>query len=80
MGIAFNFIVNFMIEGGTPIGYCCIFIAILGVGGVYSCLYTLVGLVMPKEQVGGAMVIIVTIGAGSSLSAPLVTLCPKPVP
>ena len=49
IGIVFNFVVNFMLEDGTALSYGCIFIAILGVGGSYNCLYTMIGTVIPSE-------------------------------
>ena len=35
---------------------------------------------VPLEQIGGAMVIIITIGISSSLFAPILVLYPEPVP
>ena len=69
-----------MATPGTILSYLSLLIAILGIGGVYTCIYVLIGLVMPKDQVGGAMVLIVTVGACASLMAPLIVLYPAPVP
>ena len=52
----------------------------LGVGGVYTAIYVLIKLVIPLEQVGGATVLIVTIGTSASLFAPLVVLLASPIP
>ena len=69
-----------MVPLGSILGYVTLFIAILGVGGTYTCIYVLIGLVVPREQVGGAMVLIVTIGTSASLFAPMVVLYDSPVP
>ena len=79
-GIAFMWLNQFVAPAGTIASYVTLLIAILGVGGVYTCIYVLIGKVMPKDQVGGAMVFIVTIGACASLMAPLIVLYPAPVP
>ena len=52
----------------------------LGFGGVYTCVYVLIGLVVPTEQLGGAFVLIVTIGTAASLMSPMVTIFDAPIP
>ena len=80
IGILFNALNQFFVEPGTFMGYATLFIAILGVGGVYTCLFVLIGLVIPKQKIGGAMVLIITIGVGSSLGAPMIVLYDAPIP
>ena len=57
-----------------------LFIAILGIGGTYTCLYVLIGVVVPQKSVGSATVLIATIGISSSLLAPLIALFDAPIP
>lgn len=47
IGIVFNAINQFMIPPGTLLSYLSLFVAILGVGGVYTVLYVLIGFVVP---------------------------------
>jgi len=79
-GVLFNFLNQFVFAAGSFLGYVTLFIAILGVGGVFTCLFVLIRVVVPKQQVGGAMVLIVTIAASSSLGAPLIALYDAPIP
>ena len=60
--------------------YITLLVAILGIGGVYTCMYIFMSTVPPKDQVGGATVLIITIGACASLMAPLIVLFPFPTP
>ena len=78
--ICFNALNQFVVPIGSVMGYVTLAVAILGVGGTYTCIYVLIGLVVPREQVGGAMVLIVTIGTSASLFAPMVVLYDSPVP
>lgn len=78
--ISFNALNQFVVPFGSLLSYTTLAIAILGVGGTYTCIYVLIGLVVPSEQVGGAMVFIVTMGAFASLCAPLVVIFDTPVP
>jgi hypothetical protein len=48
MAILFNALNQFFFAAGTFMGYTTLFIAILGVGGVYTCLFVLIGCVIPK--------------------------------
>jgi len=47
--VLFNALNQFFVAPGTFMGYATLFIAILGVGGVYTCLFVLIGLVIPKK-------------------------------
>jgi len=47
-GVLFNFLNQFVVGAGSFLGYATLFIAILGVGGVYTCLFVLIGVVIPK--------------------------------
>lgn len=80
LAIAFNAFNQFLVPVGSLASYMTLFIAILGVGGVYTAIYVLIYIVVPKEQVGGAMVLIVTIGTSLSLFAPIIVLYASPVP
>ena len=76
----FNALTQFVVPVGTSMSYFTLYVAVLGVGGVYTAIYVLIKLVIPIEQVGGATVLIVTIGTSASLFAPLVVLFDSPVP
>ena len=65
---------------GSYIQYCTLFVALLGIGGIYTCNYVLISQVVPVSQVGGAMVLIFTIGVLASLFAPIVVLHDDPIP
>ena len=79
-GIVFNFISQFAIPEGSMLVYITSYIAVLGVGGVYTCIFVIITEVVPTEQVGGAMVLVVTVGATTSLIDPLVVVADKPIP
>jgi len=49
MGILFNALNQFVFAAGSFLSYATLFIAILGVGGVYTCLFVLIGVVIPKD-------------------------------
>jgi hypothetical protein len=49
MSILFSALNQFYFVAGTFMGYITLFIAILGVGGVYTCLFVLIGLVIPRQ-------------------------------
>ena len=78
--VLFSFLNQFVFAAGSFLGYATLFIAILGVGGVNACSLVLIGVVIPKHQVGGAMVLIVTLAVTSSLGAPLLVLYAAPIP
>ncbi len=80
IGIVFNAVTLFLTPAGSLISYVTLFIAILGVGGIYTCLYVLIPILIPKHQTGGAFVLIVTIGTFLSLFAPMIVLESQPIP
>lgn len=80
LAIAFSAINQFVLPGGTPLSYITLFVSILGIGGVLNCIYALIPSVMPREQVGGLMVLIVTFGMLTSVVAPMIALYEKPIP
>ena len=80
VGVSFSTINQFMLAPGTLLSYMSLFIAILGIGGTYTCLYVLIGVVVPQKIVGSATVLIATIGISSSLLAPLIPLFDAPIP
>ena len=80
VGIVFNAITLFAAPVGSVLSYVTLFIAILGVGGIYTAINILIFSITPKEQVGGAMVFIITIGTSASLFAPLVVVNEAPIP
>jgi Na+/melibiose symporter-like transporter len=49
LGIVFNSVTLFLAPAGSLISYVTLFIAILGIGGIYTCLYVLIPLVVPKH-------------------------------
>ena len=49
MSVLFTALNQFFIATGTFLGYATLFIAILGIGGVYTCLFVLIGDVIPKQ-------------------------------
>ena len=57
-----------------------LFVAILGVGGCYTCIFVLIREVVPQKNVGKATVLIVTVGATAAVLAPLIALLDAPVP
>lgn len=78
--VGFNALNQFVMPVGSVLGYVTLALAIIGVGGVYTCIYVLIYIVVPKHQVGGAMVLIVTIGTSASLFAPIIVLYKSPIP
>jgi len=57
-----------------------LFIAILGVGGVFTCLIVLIVELVPKTQVGGVVTLQATFAVLSASAAPLVVLYDPPIP
>ena len=49
MSVLFTALNQFFVVSGSFMGYATLFISILGVGGVYTCLFVLIGLVIPKQ-------------------------------
>ena len=74
LSVSFNVLTQFVFPAGTIQCYISLFMAILGVGGVYTVMYVFIGLIIPIEQVGGATVLILTIATSLSLFAPLIVL------
>ena len=80
LGIGFNVLVQFVLPAGSILSNMALILAILGVSGAYNTVFVVVGQVLPIEQVGGAMVIICSLGTCASLMAPLVVIYPTPIP
>lgn len=78
--IVFNALNQFVVPHDSLLSYMTLALAILGVGGVYTAIYVIIYAVMPKEQVGGAMVLIITFGVSLSLFAPIIALYDTPIP
>ena len=49
IAVVFNAITQFVVPVGTALSYCTLFIAVLGVGGVYTVIYVLIKQVFPQE-------------------------------
>ena len=79
-GIAFMWLNLFIAPVGSVLSYLTLLVSILGVGGLFTCIEVWIVKIMPKDQVGGAMVLIFTIGATASLMAPIIVLYPAPMP
>ena len=80
VGVLFSTINQYLLVPGTLLAYMSLFIAFLGIGGTYTCIYVLIGVLVPQKSVGKAMVLITTIGTCASLLAPLIALADAPVP
>jgi len=80
VAVVFNALNQFVVPFGTIASYLTLSIAVFGVGGVYTCVYIMVGIVLPSEQISGAMIIVVTAGGALSLGAPLMVLLDSPYP
>ena len=80
MAIGFNGLSTFVVPEGSVLSYLTLAMERFGFGGTYTCVYVLIGLVVPTEQLGGAFVLIVTIGTSCSLMAPMVTIFDAPIP
>ena len=80
MAIGFNGLSTFVVPEGSILSYLTLAMERLGFGGTYTCVYVLIGLVVPAEQLGGAFVLIVTVGTAASLMAPMVTIFDSPIP
>ena len=80
ISVIFNALNQFLVPFGTFASYLTLAVAILGVGGVYTCIFVMVGLVLPSDQKSGAMIIIVTIGASLSIGAPMIIVLDSPYP
>ena len=80
VGVLFSTINQYLLVPGTLLAYMSLFIAILGIGGTYTCIFVLIGVVVPQKSAGKATVLIVTIGVSASFFAPLIALTDAPVP
>ena len=80
MGISFNAIQQFWLNDGNFVTYVMLFFAIQGVGGVYTCIYVIIGEKVHVTQVGGVMAWFVTVAVTAAIGAPLVVLSHKPIP
>ena len=49
LAIVFNFLNQFVVAEGTALSYVTLTVAVLGVGGVYTCIFVLVGIVLPSD-------------------------------
>lgn len=47
IAVVFNALTQFVVPVGTTLSYCTLFIAVLGVGGVYTVIYVLIKQVFP---------------------------------
>ena len=61
-------------------GYASLFVAILGIGGVYTCIFVITGIVFPKQNVGSALLLVVVISVSASFYAPIIVLYKAPIP
>ena len=49
LGIVFNALTLFLVPAGSLMSYVTVFTTILGIGGIYTCLFVLIPIVIPKE-------------------------------
>ena len=80
LGILGNTINQFWVEQGSFLAYFTLFIGILGVSGVYTVLYVILSIAVPREQVAGIMTICFTIAIGACMGAPMIALLEPPTP
>jgi len=80
IAVVFNGINQFLFTPGSFLGYASLFVAILGVGGVYTCIFVITGIVFPKQNVGSALLLVVVISVSASFYAPIIVLYKAPIP